>query len=492
MPNPEPTPADNREFRLDELLDTLGRQIDRAGDRLSLKSYARGTTYWPSRLELELQVQARVAADGTVLFRIAEPGAPGGTALRLDLSQRVREQLEEGRRPLEGDCGNWPLSVLAGIEPEEIAALESLSIFTTDDLERAGASAPLLAELARHSRIPEPRLRTWLGWPYLLRIDPATGERDLFVITGAKLMPAGEEPPKVFFAAEAAEVVKFEAERLVVRPPASAQGGPVHAEIDGICTNALPWQRPAPPPELRLEALGLGWVPPDPVAREAFEVNARVRNPGKVAVGPVDFAWYFDRTPPIRGTLPPIALGQELLARQATILLAGTHKVRFVLDPDGTLPIGDRSRLEATAEIPVRDQPLPQLVLAKRLDGGAPGVVKPGEVVPFVLSVSHAGPVAVRSCPLEDSFDSGFFVLESVEPAVSSQRTEDTRTVLRWENLGPLAPNTVRKVTLHLKARPRSREAATDNLATVARATDDLGRELATVTDQVRITVRPT
>ena len=247
-------PPDNAEWRLADLVDAIAAEIDRTHDTLSLKSYGRGLVLGLKGLELDLAVNARVGAGGQVFFRTVEAAKPSASILKLTFEEVVQTQLEEVRTPLDAGATGWPLATLQEITPAEISALQSLSIFTVDDLGRYTRTPALLATLARQSGIKETRLRGWVGAPFLTRIVPpevAPGENAR--IEGGDLGAQPGEGDAVLFHGISAEVVAWSASALTVKVPVGATG-PVYATIGGTITNHLAWTARAGPslPDLAL------------------------------------------------------------------------------------------------------------------------------------------------------------------------------------------------------------------------------------------------
>jgi hypothetical protein len=241
-----PPPPENTEWRLADLLDALAAEVDRAQDTVALKSFSRGLTVTVKGLHMDLAVGVRVDSARRVFFRTVEPGVVPGTILKLDLEEILQGQVEEVRKPLNG--GGLPLAALPGITPEEIAALGPLSITTLDDLQPYAGAPALAAELARKSGVPEPRLRSWLGLPYLVQIDPPAGAPGQTAVLAGGNLGAVDPGNRVYFQATAAEILSWTESRITVRIPEGAGTGAVFALLGAAPTNTVPWTETSPPP----------------------------------------------------------------------------------------------------------------------------------------------------------------------------------------------------------------------------------------------------
>lgn len=253
--------AENVEWTLSDFLDTLAAEVDRAQDTLLLKARTRSLSVSLKGLDLDVAVDVRMSPEGRVFFRTVEAGAPCCTVLKLDLEEVLQAQVEEVRTPA-GPQEGRPVETLPGITPAETGALAALSVTTVEALLLHSRTPATLRELARKSGIAEPRLRLWLGFPYLSRIRPpkgAAGQEAL--IEGGNLGERGADDA-VFFGGTEAAVLSWSASRIVAKVPPGALSGTVYARIDGALTNLLPWEaesgdQPPPPPEEVLAVTGV-------------------------------------------------------------------------------------------------------------------------------------------------------------------------------------------------------------------------------------------
>lgn len=249
--------SENVEWTLSDFVDAIAAEVDRAQDTLVLKSHARGLSVSLKGLDLDVAVNVRMSPEGRVYFRTVEAGSPCCTVLKLDLEEVLQAQVEEVRMPAERQDGQ-PVETLPGITQAEIDAFAALSITTVEGLLLYARTPATLRELARKGRIAEPRLRRWLGFPYLSRIRPPKGAAGQeTVIEGGNLgeKSAGDA---VFFPGREAAVLSWSASRIVVKVPPGAVSGTVYARIDGALTNLLPWEAASsevPPPPLKLTGL---------------------------------------------------------------------------------------------------------------------------------------------------------------------------------------------------------------------------------------------
>ncbi len=246
-------PPENEEWRLEEMLDAIGRQIDRAGDRAALKSYGRGFTYWPTRLSLDLQVTVRVAADGAVPL-------PHGRARNRRRHRAAPRFFPPGARAARGrEAPPRRLRQLAAGPSAQYRARRDRGARRPFDLHHRrsralGRERRPARRASRHSGVAEIRLRGWLGLPFLIAFEELPGEPVRLLLSGLGLLPGDGGKPLIFFGGREGTVDDATAVSLLAAAPPDAAGGPVYAEVAGVCTNALRWDGPGtalpqgPPP----------------------------------------------------------------------------------------------------------------------------------------------------------------------------------------------------------------------------------------------------
>ena len=475
----------NTEWQLCQLIDSLAAEVDCVEDTLSLKSYARGVAFAVKKLGLDLAVQARVDPDGRVLFRTADSAGPCSTVLHLELSQVIESQLEESRKALEEGADLRPVSVLPGIEPHEVRALGNLGIFTLDDLERYTRTSAAVTEVSRRTGISEPRLRHWLGLPFLAGLEPPVGAPgELAVLLGGNLgSPPEPAAPAVCFGDSAAEILGWSDERITVRVPAHARTGPVVVVVDGRFSNALTWQEAA----VRLVLDDLTWSPVSPKEGETVVFGVRLGNRGERESGAFALRGEVDGIPIAAWLEASLGPGEERRRQVRATFAAGEHRFCFVADPEGLLAVGDRATTRACATLEVPRVPQPLLILSKRLLGSAR--VEGGTAVVFEVEAANAGDAPIARAPLEDAFDPRHLRLRSAEPPPDVPSTEAGK--LGWRDLGGVAPGQSRTVRVTFQALPQLGPVETTNTASVIASQDQAGGTLPAVRAAVNVTILP-
>jgi peptide/nickel transport system substrate-binding protein len=335
--------AENTEWELADLVDGIAASIDDAEDTLALKSHARGVSFAIKQLQLDLEVQVRRAADGSVRFRTVDPAGAGATVLRLDFSQMLENQLAALRRPLDQDGVEARLETLEAITEAEVRALNAIAIYSIGDLERYTRTGAMLGEVSRKTGIADPRIRSWRMLPYLVAATPASGGPGTSVVfEGGNLGAVAEPGTLVLFQGQPAAVESWGDSRIVVRMPSVTGTGVVFAIAGGVATNPLPWEAVAADLVVEDVAVRAG----RPLAGDRIELAALLRNAGTLASGPFDVRWTVDGV--AQPLLPhgSLDLGETSLESSATLALspaAGRHTVQFEVDPDHKLVLARRA-----------------------------------------------------------------------------------------------------------------------------------------------------
>lgn len=345
---------DNVEWQLADLVDAISAEVDRAEDTLALKSYARKVSFAIKKIALDAEVTMRRAPDGRLFFRSLDPGASCGTLLKLDFSQVLESQLAGLRRPLDDSTSSAPLSTLPGITPEEIRALNAIAIYAVDDLLRYTQTASMLAEVSRKTGIPETRLRAWRGMPYLLAAKPAQGvPGSTIVLEGGNFGLVKPPDAVVMFHGKEAPILQWSSTRLTVQVPEEVAGsGLVFVVLGARPTNVLLWEAAAMDP--RVEDVV---VPEVLAAGEPLTLEAVLLNRGSAPTPAFSVEWSIDGAPmPAQphGALQPGQRSTESATRYQATFEAGTHSVRFLVDPERVLSGVDRAALNYTRTFEVR------------------------------------------------------------------------------------------------------------------------------------------
>jgi hypothetical protein len=219
------------------------------------------------------------------------------------------------------------LEHLEGIGAEEIRALAGVGVYSVDDLDGCCTSGARIAELSRRTRIPDARLRRWLGRPLLRAVAPAAGAPDArLVLEGANLGDAPDDGRLVLFQGRPAAIEEWGPTRIVVRMPGAPGRGMLFAVVGGEATNAIEWEATAP-------ALVAGPIAvPRALAGEPLTLTAALRNDGTADADPFDVVWEVSGRPSValpHGTLARGEGSHESSLTHTVVLPAGAHVVRF-------------------------------------------------------------------------------------------------------------------------------------------------------------------
>jgi peptide/nickel transport system substrate-binding protein len=341
--NSNGTPEENLEWQLAELVDAIASEIDRAGDTLSLKSYARGVSFAIKKLSLDIEVKVRRTADGKLLFRTVGNDQMSATVLKLDFAQVLQNQLTTARKPLDGSISVAGFSVseldaLPQINPNEITALGTVGIHSVDDLERYTQTPLMIAELSRQIQIEEHRLRMWLQLPFITEVKPAKGPPGSTVlIEGGNFGNQRSSNDQIFFQEKPAKIIDWREKRVTVEMPSEVSGiGLLVAQMGNQLTNTIQWEAAG----VDLYVRDLIVSPAQPVAGEEIVVTADLINQGSLDSSAFEVEWEVDGEKQERqphGLLRSQQKSEESTIRRKFTLSAGSHTIRFTADPEGKI-----------------------------------------------------------------------------------------------------------------------------------------------------------
>jgi hypothetical protein len=219
--------AAGRAYPVDEFLQALTAQLDRAQDALALK--VRGTerplTWALKDLAIELRVFVEVTDQGKVIWRNAGPGEDGASTVHLSLTTITRPMVEENSFQIERDHDPRSLQQItqaASLDQDEQRKLEWMGVRTVGQLRKLD---PIAVEAI--AGIPVTRLQAALeaaSRPAVTSHEVVErGGRTLLAIRGANL--ADGAAPEVRLAGAPVEVLEFRPDRVLVRPGAQHTEG---------------------------------------------------------------------------------------------------------------------------------------------------------------------------------------------------------------------------------------------------------------------------
>ncbi len=216
---------------IEDFLQSLGSQLDRAQDSLALKVRAGRRLTWALKdISLDLQVFVEHDPRGRVTWRHAGPNEQGASRINLTFTTITKPMVEENTSELEEDPrGLDDLRLQAKLTEADTKQLEWMGIRTVGQFRRLSQETDPRAVQAV-SGIPIDRLTALLqasAQPMLSRSE-IVNDHDgtpLVRLYGANLSDGNH--PEVRLNGEAMEVVESRPHRLVVRPMAHHRDGPV-------------------------------------------------------------------------------------------------------------------------------------------------------------------------------------------------------------------------------------------------------------------------
>jgi hypothetical protein len=225
-----------RAYPVEEFLQALTAQLDRAQDALALKvtGTKRPLTWALKDLAIDLRVFVEVADSGKVLIRSAGPNEDGASTVHLSLTTITRPMVEENSWSLREDADARSLDDIrasANLGEEEKKKLEWIGVRTVGqlrDLNPAAVNAVVGIPVDRMQALLEASARpTVFGHEATLAADGVP----LLKIKGANLTTG--VTPEVRLSGDPVEVIRASHNELVVRPRSAHVEGPVEVFTDG-------------------------------------------------------------------------------------------------------------------------------------------------------------------------------------------------------------------------------------------------------------------
>lgn len=226
-----------RLFAVEEFLQALTAQLDRAQDALALKAMAGRPLTWALRdLSLDLQVFITVDPQGRVLMRSAGANEQGASTVHLALTTVTRPMVEENTWSFKDDADPRSLddpTVSSQLDEGERRKLDYAGIRTIGQLKRVAAEN---SHRAVEAMVGIPVMR--LGALLEASSRPAVSSHEvvrradgaqLLRIHGANLSDGVST--EVFLGGEAAEVIEAKPQMLLVRPLSVLRDGPIEVKV---------------------------------------------------------------------------------------------------------------------------------------------------------------------------------------------------------------------------------------------------------------------
>jgi hypothetical protein len=221
-----------RGYPVEEFLQALTAQLDRAQDALALKVQGtnRPLTWALKDLAIDLRVFVDVSEQGRVMLRSAGPNEEGASTIHLSLTTITRPMVEENSWSFRSDTDLRPIDELTAFDETERRKLDNNGVRTIGQLKQLDPQAAhvilgipvtkLQAALAASAR------PTVSGHEVVNRSDgPALR------IYGANLSDG--VTPEVHLAGDPVEVLEAKPNQLIVRPLEHHEDGQVEVFTGG-------------------------------------------------------------------------------------------------------------------------------------------------------------------------------------------------------------------------------------------------------------------
>lgn len=220
---------------LEDLLNAISAQLDRAQAALALKTQTTALTFAVKDLSLDLRAAVTVE-DAAIMVRPALPGEQDVSVLKLSFTTVTRPMLEEHAVEMQAEEPAITDAV-EGLTDEEVRRLEWIGVRNLNDLNAAEARGGA-ANIRRLSRLPSQRLKQALdlaGQRAVRRVAPVQMDPDavqaLDPATRFRLrvqgrnLTRGNVTPRVSVAGQPATVLEARPDSLVVAVPEGQLAG---------------------------------------------------------------------------------------------------------------------------------------------------------------------------------------------------------------------------------------------------------------------------
>jgi hypothetical protein len=230
-----PDRASGRAYPVDEFLQALTAQLDRAQDALSLKvtGTQRPLTWALKDLAIDLRVFIEITADGKVTWRSAGPNEEGASTVHLSLTTVTRPMVEENSFRISEDKDPRAveqISQVSQLDDDDRRRLAWMGVRTVGQLKKLD---PVAVEAI--AGIPMLRLQAALeaaSHPVVLGQEiVARGAGTVLAIHGANLVNGA--PPEVHLAGAPVEVLEAKPSKILVRPGLHPSEGQIEVFTGG-------------------------------------------------------------------------------------------------------------------------------------------------------------------------------------------------------------------------------------------------------------------
>ena len=218
-------PSTARGVPVEEFLQAIGEQLDRAQDALAIKARTGRPLTWALReFKIALQVFVEVDGQGQVTWRSAGPNEAGASTVNLEFTTITRPMIEENTYSVFDESDARPIDQIGGaadLTDDERIRLRRLGVRNVGQLRRlAPRDTPRLEAIGDMVGIPISKLEAALrasARPMVAGHDVVKrNDQTLLRIHGANLTDGIDTEVKL--AGDPVEVVDARPERLIVRP----------------------------------------------------------------------------------------------------------------------------------------------------------------------------------------------------------------------------------------------------------------------------------
>ena len=227
-----------RTFPMEDFVQALTAQLDRAQDALALKARTgRPLTFALKDLSLDLRVFCESDPAGRVLWRHASPNEEAASTVRLTFTSITKSMVEENTVSMSADDDPRALESIGGADTlleEDRQKLERVGVRTVGQFQRLSAGAD------------QKSVETYLGIP-VMRLQAALQQASKPAITGNEFVRQGSKrflrvrgvnlsdgaTPEVRLSGEPVEVVESSPGELLVRPLSHHVEGPIEVFVTG-------------------------------------------------------------------------------------------------------------------------------------------------------------------------------------------------------------------------------------------------------------------
>jgi hypothetical protein len=227
-----------RGIPVEDFLQAIGEQLDRAQDALAIKARTGRPLTWALRdLKLALQVFVEVDAQGQVLWRAAGPNETGASTVNLEFTTITRPMIEENTYSVLDEADARSIDQIGGdLSDDERARLRRLGVRNVGQLRRlAPNDAPRLEAIGEMVNIPVGKLEAALrasSRPSVAGHDVVRRNDETLVrIHGANLTDGIDT--EVLRAGAPVEVVDARPQQLLVRPLEHHDSGSIEVFTGG-------------------------------------------------------------------------------------------------------------------------------------------------------------------------------------------------------------------------------------------------------------------